>query len=169
MFSPILTNAESYQMNFSAIGNINWAHLKSHCFNDGVCTLHRLSEALLPLECLKCACPPEWNGTRCETRIAFPKQPLVVYVSSGNGGLIVVVVMLLLLVVALKFPHTSFLLLISLQENLYPGLNKLIVLKEQQELGHRVAAKHRKYHNLAVGFVESTDWISDLEIQHYFP
>lgn len=52
--------------------NINLVRTKNHCFNYGICTLHRLGNTSKTLECLKCMCPREWSGKRCENRVAFP-------------------------------------------------------------------------------------------------
>ncbi|KAA3677628.1 uncharacterized protein DEA37_0008399 [Paragonimus westermani] len=80
--------------------NISRSHVVSHCFNDGVCRLFRIRNDTLPLKCLKCACPEEWAGRRCEKRVSFPKD-YVIQTSDSNVALIIIVFFLTAAVIGL--------------------------------------------------------------------
>ncbi|KAF5401775.1 hypothetical protein PHET_04887 [Paragonimus heterotremus] len=90
--------------------NISLSHVVSHCFNDGVCRLFRIRNDTLPLQCLKCACPEEWAGKRCEERVSFPKDYVIQY-SGTNVALIIVVFFLVAAVIGLViyaiYTHSS--------------------------------------------------------------
>ncbi|KAF7259333.1 hypothetical protein EG68_04226 [Paragonimus skrjabini miyazakii] len=90
--------------------NISRSHVVSHCFNDGVCRLFRIRNDTLPLQCLKCACPEEWAGKRCEERVSFPKD-CVIQTSGTNVALIIIVFFLVAAVIGLViyaiYTHSS--------------------------------------------------------------
>uniref|UniRef100_A0A5K4FAR1 EGF-like domain-containing protein n=1 Tax=Schistosoma mansoni TaxID=6183 RepID=A0A5K4FAR1_SCHMA len=48
----------------------------TYCFNNGECTLCSEQNPSIETKCLRCRCPREWAGDRCETKIKLSSTSL---------------------------------------------------------------------------------------------